>query len=150
MTEMMTVLRAPVRMDPVAKRYWLDGLRSERYPQGTSALHRGDRYCCLGVLCEVARDHGLNIAADREIIGDEARTYYDSASQYLPASVVEWGRLDGEDPAIEIDEEIVDWWVEEGIYSDMPFALHQTTTLSDLNDNGVPFALIAGLIERQL
>jgi len=138
-------------MDPVAKRYWLDGLRSERYPQGTSALHRGDRYCCLGVLCEVARDHGLPIAVDRSDFGTgDTRTLYDSASQYLPASVVDWGRLNDEDPTIEIDQEIVDWWMESGAYSTVPFALHQISTLSDLNDYGVPFALIAGLIERQL
>jgi hypothetical protein len=144
------VLHQPAKMNPSVKEVWLSGLRSGRYPQGDGALHRDSRFCCLGVLCAVAVDSGLPVSVERDQLNSLFTTYYDSASQYLPGSVVEWAGLDGEDPAVWIDQEIVDQWAEDGDYMDMPFALHQTTSLSDLNDNGVPFPLIAGLIERQL
>jgi hypothetical protein len=50
-------------MDAEVKRKWVDALRSGDYEQGMNRLRRGNRYCCLGVLCSVAipgewrRDH---------------------------------------------------------------------------------------------
>lgn len=35
---------------------WLEALRSNKYKQTRSVLKRGDSFCCLGVLCDVA-DH---------------------------------------------------------------------------------------------
>jgi hypothetical protein len=32
---------------------WVDALRSGNYKQGWNYLRQGDRYCCLGVGCEV-------------------------------------------------------------------------------------------------
>ena len=40
-------------MDPVLKKKWVAALRSGKYKQGKEVLRDGDRYCCLGVLCEV-------------------------------------------------------------------------------------------------
>jgi hypothetical protein len=34
------------------KEKWVKALRSGRYQQGRNVLREGDRYCCLGVLCE--------------------------------------------------------------------------------------------------
>jgi len=36
------------------KAEWVKALRSGEYKQGRLRLQRGDSYCCLGVLCEVA------------------------------------------------------------------------------------------------
>lgn len=36
----------------MAKR-WTDALRSGEYEQGKDWLRKGDRFCCLGVLCDV-------------------------------------------------------------------------------------------------
>lgn len=33
---------------------WIEALRSGKYKQGRSRLKHSGRYCCLGVLCEVA------------------------------------------------------------------------------------------------
>ena len=33
---------------------WLAALRSGDYQQGTGQLKNGDRYCCLGVACEIS------------------------------------------------------------------------------------------------
>lgn len=32
---------------------WVKALRSGKYEQGIHYLNNGDKYCCLGVLCEV-------------------------------------------------------------------------------------------------
>ena len=40
-------------MDPVLKKKWVVALRSGKYEQGKEALRNGDKYCCLGVLCEI-------------------------------------------------------------------------------------------------
>ena len=41
-------------MDPGLKQRWIEALRSGDFKQGRRALRtRDDKYCCLGVLCEV-------------------------------------------------------------------------------------------------
>lgn len=38
-------------------RKWVDALRSGKYEQGRLALRsKDDKYCCLGVLCDIAKD----------------------------------------------------------------------------------------------
>jgi len=44
-------------MTPELKAKWLAALRSGNYKQGESFLRWNDTYCCLGVLCDVARKH---------------------------------------------------------------------------------------------
>lgn len=39
-------------MKTVAKKKWVEALRSGKYKKGTGALHRKTRYCCLGVFLE--------------------------------------------------------------------------------------------------
>lgn len=39
-------------MNQEVKKAWLEALRSGNYKQGQSWLKDGDKYCCLGVLCE--------------------------------------------------------------------------------------------------
>jgi hypothetical protein len=34
---------------------WLEALRSGKYQQTTGELRGGDKFCCLGVLCDVAK-----------------------------------------------------------------------------------------------
>lgn len=36
------------------KKTWIEALRSGKYEQGTHNLKRNGKYCCLGVLCEIA------------------------------------------------------------------------------------------------
>jgi hypothetical protein len=35
------------------KEQWIEALRSGEYQQGQKFLHANDRYCCLGVLCDL-------------------------------------------------------------------------------------------------
>jgi hypothetical protein len=43
-------------MDPVAKKKWVDALRSGKYNQGRGRLRHDDEYCCLGVFCDLIDD----------------------------------------------------------------------------------------------
>lgn len=40
-------------MDQAIKAKWIAALRSGQYEQGQSFLRNGDKYCCLGVLCDI-------------------------------------------------------------------------------------------------
>ena len=46
-------------MKPEIKQRWVAALRSGHYKQGPSALRRDDRFCCLGVLCDLAVQDGV-------------------------------------------------------------------------------------------
>ena len=50
-------------MNARVKRLWIKALRSGKYKQGRGMLRRGRgekvTYCCLGVLCEVAKSEGV-------------------------------------------------------------------------------------------
>ncbi len=45
---------------------WLTELRSGKFSQGFGLLNCNERYCCLGVLCEVLIDHGHFISKEVE------------------------------------------------------------------------------------
>jgi hypothetical protein len=132
-------------MDPNVKQRWLAALRSGEFAQAREVLRKGDAYCCLGVLCELYRqDHpedakwqassaGYEFAIDtaKDGLGDWAE---------LPRTVAEWAGLD---------------WTMQGGSCYVP-ALDQLVadsrqrSLAGLNDSGVPFAGIAGVIEEHL
>jgi hypothetical protein len=40
-------------MDAEIKARWVTALRSGEYQQGRETMRQGDRFCCLGVLCEI-------------------------------------------------------------------------------------------------
>lgn len=39
-------------------REWVEALRSGKYLQGRKSLRTGDKFCCLGVACDVAAKEG--------------------------------------------------------------------------------------------
>lgn len=51
-------------MDSELKDKWVSALRSDEYKQGRGRLFSNGKYCCLGVLCEVA---GLNRAVSNDM-----------------------------------------------------------------------------------
>lgn len=42
------------KMNPEFKRRWLQALRSNKYKQYRGCLRDGDRFCVLGVLCDIS------------------------------------------------------------------------------------------------
>ena len=114
------------KLNPNAQK-WVDALRSGNYKQAKNFLRSGDRFCCLGVLCEVAKDNGLPVL--------QHENTYDGEQACLPETVRRWagmrdnyGFLDGverEDPDDVIKE-----------------------SLAVANDDGYSFEQIADLIEK--
>jgi hypothetical protein len=118
-----------VRNDVLAR--WVAALRSGDYRQGTGRLRRGDlpdgvRYCCLGVLCELARTAGVveltSTGAYRAPSGEDGVTPFKGV---LPPSVRRWAGLTDADPRV------------------------AGAALSTWNDHrGASFGRIADLLER--
>lgn len=122
-------------MLPEIKAQWVAALRSGDYQQGQGYLARDDKFCCLGVLCELAVKadvDGLNLGW----AGPGIRAYNEATGE-LPEVVTKWAGLHSNNPMVNADE---------GTY-----------LLSELNDgetiDGVEthtFAEIADLIDAQL
>ena len=43
------------------RKLWTDALRSGYYEQAQGSLQVSDKFCCLGVLCEVAEENGIKV-----------------------------------------------------------------------------------------
>lgn len=124
-------------MNPEIKTQWVTALRSGEYKQGSAALKdTEDRYCCLGVLCDLAVKAGVisDSVVDISISGRE-KHFFSGASEYLPEAVQEWSGLFDENPVVTRDSELEE----------------TTNALSTLNDSlNYDFNGIADLIEEQL
>jgi len=108
-------------MNDNAKR-WVEALRSGEYEQGRNWLRRGDRYCCLGVACDIAAD---DLGLERTSNG------WRGGRAYLPPVVQRWLGL-----ATRMGEFIEPETGWQG-------------SLVVLNDKFTPFAEIADLIEAE-
>lgn len=118
------------------KEKWVQALRSGEYQQGNGVLHRPGRtgdypepeqFCCLGVLCRIAVESGLDIP-----VHVDSTVHYDYHSSYLPRSVSEWAGIDDINPTVTVT------------------SYETPVALSYLNDNDTTFSEIADLIEEQL
>lgn len=118
-------------MNPEVKAKWLEALRSGEYKQGTGHLNRGRRYCCLGVLCEVAIQEGLNLSVTREGPRENVTAFYNNSAGLLPEAVVEWAGLTMTNPEFFTDDQ-------------------ESWSLASKNDSGATFEEIANLIEEHL
>jgi hypothetical protein len=135
------ILALVQRMDPEAKRLWVEALRSGEYAQGRNYLAEmwaGNwRYCCLGVLCEVATEQGVPVTVVTRP-GSQLKTYSEN-STIPPTSVAQWAWAEETRyPALRIPH--VD---EDGV-----MAFRDFTELND--DMGLSFEQIADLIEEYL
>ena len=119
-------------MNKRVKGMWLDALRSGDYEQGTDALHRSGRFCCLGVLCELAHREGVVERYGGTRSGEEYRYGRSGETGTLPPEVREWAGLDRRNPRV------------------VPPGGWDTWTLAGLNDDGASFDEIADVIEEQL
>lgn len=107
---------------------WVQALRSGEFVQGHGALCRDGRYCCLGVLAELAVREGVLGKYDTENRHGSVFTRFgsDGERSFLPREVFEWADLSSDNPIID-----------------------STDSLASLNDNGVPFEMIADIIEEK-
>lgn len=77
------------------KRRWLEALRSGEYQQGHGWLRDGDRFCCLGVLCDLYIDEHP-AARWKSGVFDTGRG--STHASELPGHVAEWAGLLSFDP----------------------------------------------------
>ena len=127
-------------MNPEIKAQWVAALRSGEYEQGAGYLHRGDTFCCLGVLCDLAIKAGApKVKEYRHPAG--SMSAYNGSELNLPPSVIEWAGLSCSDPFLvfkcgEVSER------------------HLISDFNDggltFNEGGLTFNEIADLIEAQL
>ena len=119
-------------MNPQIKARWVAALRSGDYTQGKGALRRGDEYCCLGVLCDLHRIET-------------------GETEWVPGGAYDWKGRKGRAiwtyarSAISLPNAVALW---AGLY--VPSPVVGESQLSELNDGGATFAVIADLIEAQL
>lgn len=117
------------KMDPKVKAKWVAALRSGDYKQGQLALRHGDdKFCCLGVLCDVVDPNGWVESG----LGNYLHA--DGQGSYLPPSIAERVGLRVKP---EVPNPVESKW--------MP-----SVSLNALNDCEYTFAQIADLIEQHL
>jgi hypothetical protein len=133
-------------MNQEVKKKWLDALRSGEYTQTKDSLCDNRGFCCLGVLCDLhAKDtNGQWKPLDPAIDGERS---YCGNHDLLPKEVVSWAGL----TETELDTPFGnrDYYNVDVTYTDEEGDEH-ATSLSDLNDNGWSFNMIADLIEKDL
>ena len=125
---------------------WAQALRSGNYEQGERTLHSKDartgkeKWCCLGVLCDLAVKEGVIPAPTTFQVGEIRYNYRNKGkgflpgclptSSLLPTDVLRWAGLQRRDGGFHTPPE--------------------ATSLAALNDDGVTsFESIAVLIESK-
>lgn len=117
-----------MRKDIKAK--WIRALRSGKYRQGDGQLRNDDKFCCLGVLCDIhAKATGEKW---------DGNTYAGVEIQ-LPVSVAKWARI----PKKFLDDHSIQ-------ETDIQLSEDPDDNLSTLNDSGHTFKEIADVIKEKL
>ena len=73
-------------------RKWAAALASGEYKQGKGQLRKGDKFCCLGVLCNLHAQEHPEIAAKQK----HKSTYLGEKGE-LPEHVQEWAGMNSAD-----------------------------------------------------
>jgi hypothetical protein len=71
---------------------WADALESGKYKQGHERLRDGDKFCCLGVLCDLAAQAGVGVW-EEEGYFNASESRFGRSNVALPDPVVEWAGL---------------------------------------------------------
>lgn len=92
-------MEQPFEFGPI-QTAWLEALESGKYEQGTLHLKYDNRYCCLGVLCEVmglpfGHSHGQGPAYSDGVTSSSAEVPLGAASRAGLNNG--WGEIKGDD-----------------------------------------------------
>jgi hypothetical protein len=133
-------------MNPDVKQMWLKDLRSGEFEQGQGYLRAEDKYCCLGVLCEIAVREGVISPPEKAAYGDYYRYGDDLSRDYLvlPQAVREWAGLEKAGPEVPVPP---------GFPEDPCRDGSDVISLTELNDHAeMPYSFpqLADLIEEHL
>lgn len=135
-------------MNPEVKALWIEALRSDRFRQGGTYLCRIDdngvkRHCVLGVLTQLAVEHGICPRERARHIGASCFLFNGSAT-YLPPEVRLWAGLDTDSPRIPAKAVPAEYRHDDGDDS------ARTISLVNLNDRGMTFDKLAEVIKLHL
>lgn len=146
-------------MDRQKAEKWIEELRSKKYVQGAAYLRQVDRdeterYCCLGVFCEMAVEAGIILAPYymEPMNGRRIYEYHSRDGQRwsgtMGPDVSLWGGfslppgLDDADMRYPGDGS----FTMSGVSTSGPWS--QQVTLASLNDDGLTFDQIADIINH--
>lgn len=101
---------------------WIAELRSGKWKQGKYSLSLNDKFCCLGVLCELAVKENVC-----EKVNRERDVVYDEEDVSLPLSVTKWA----------------------GIKNSVAYCAGSRSLIEE-NDSGKSFLEIADIIEANI
>jgi hypothetical protein len=127
-------------VNPEVKEKWLSALRSGEFAQGKNLLHKVDsetkeeKFCCLGVLCAIAVKDEVIEAPELRGAPEVPHYEYAHSTAFLPREVREWSGIESDNGEYQEN------------YADGSYLLK---SLVLLNDDGVPFSVIADVIERE-
>lgn len=114
-------------MNQEVKKLWISALRSGEYEQGQKMLRNGDKFCCLGVLCDLYQKE----TGQGEWKSDFGQYFQDglenTSSTHLTPGVMSWAGL-----------------------HDLSPSYGEGVRLSACNDQGKDFQYIAARIEEHL
>jgi hypothetical protein len=128
-----------VPANPERKQLLIDALRSGEYKQARRQLRNGDSFCCLGVACDLYLKHAGDVHA--KWADDEAFiSSIGISSGSLPTAVCRWYGFADYNP--NIPRQLV------GKYDDG--SDKYAISLAEANDEGMTFAQIADIIEKEL
>jgi hypothetical protein len=135
-------------MNKRIKTSWIKRLLSGKYKQGKGSLRDGDKFCCLGVLCEIARERKV-VKAER--VGVDGEWRFSGELAYLPVEVREWaGAGSGGDINITLDKRDAQRLKKRIDPKGINPKGREYTSLAQLNDAGASFKTIARLIGKYL
>jgi hypothetical protein len=83
-------------MNETVKKKWATALRSGKYRQTFTRLRNGNKFCCLGVLCDLYRQTHPNASWQGNMFFDDVQT---SSIDILTDEVREWAGLGDEEEA---------------------------------------------------
>ena len=127
---------------------WVAALRSGEYGQARGRLREGNRFCCLGVACDVymketGRGNWLNASKNENKTicqGDDGGWWFG-----VDALSVRFGFLSVSASAYIIPTDVVEWYGLAGNSGE--YSIDKASSLANDNDVGVGFEAIAGKIE---
>jgi hypothetical protein len=115
-------------MDKAIKVQWVAALRSGQYAQGYQRLREEDRFCCLGVLCDLAMQEERDYA------------WQEAYSRVRPGAYAVVG--------MNVDHDCLP---PDGVYSRWAgMQRREVDELASMNDQHYTFAMIADWIEAHL
>ena len=111
----ITSTRQPLMINKKRVQLLVDELRTTKLRRGSCAMHTicdnggSERFCPLGIACEVARKHRCKVKI-REPEEDSIEVLYDGRTLFMPESVREWYGFDEDNPLLDDDENRVTYY----------------------------------------